>query len=272
MNNQKLATGAKKLASALKYPVCDSAAILGSGWSGVSNLLDFKTVIPYSEIPELGMPGVEGHIGKIGLADLEGKKILIFFGRRHWYEGAGWEPVAFPIRLCAELKIPSILLTNAAGGIRPDLQIGSLMLISDHINAMGANPLHGEHSQEWGPRFPCMTGIYNQSLSEQFEEAARRNGFSLSYGVYLAVSGPSYETPAEIKAFAKLGADAIGMSTVPEAILAHSAGIKVCAVSFISNRAAGYSDFPNHQEVIESAAKAAPSMAATLLDFWRQIK
>jgi purine-nucleoside phosphorylase len=199
-------------------------------------------------------------------------ELLIFEGRRHWYEGDGWNPIAFPIRLAASLGARIVILTNAAGGIRPAFRPGTLMVVDDHINAMGTNPLVGPHDVTWGPRFPDQSAVYDPRLRRQLHRTARRVGAPLAHGIYLAVSGPPYETPAEIAAFRSMGADAVGMSTVPEAILAHAAGLRVVAVSYISNPAAAASGAPlSHEALLARARTMQPRMTALLSAFIRDI-
>jgi len=195
-------------------------------------------------------------------------QLLIFEGRHHWYEDDGWTPIAFPIRLAVSLCVRIVILTNAAGGIRPGFRPGTLMVIDDHINAMAANPLVGSRDASWGPRFPDQTVVYDARLRQQLRQTARRIGQKLAHGIYMAVSGPTYETPAEIAAFRTLGADAVGMSTVPEAILAHAAGLRVVGVSYISNPAAAISTPAlSHEALLAHARKSQPRMTALLSAF-----
>jgi purine-nucleoside phosphorylase len=271
MNHERLAKGAARLAARLESARGCPAAILGSGWSSVVEELDWLEDIRYSEIPELGSPGVAGHSGRLLVAGVGEGRVLLFAGRRHWYEGAGWEPVAFPVRLCVELQSSSLLITNAAGGIRPELRAGSLMVIRDHINLMGDSPLAGPHSGVWGSRFPSMTGIYDAGLGALLTASAADAMVSVSTGVYAAVCGPCYETPAEMAALRSLGADAVGMSTVPEAMLAHAAGLKLCGVSCITNSAGGQGKGPTHDEVLAVAGRTASGLASTLKGYWRRL-
>lgn len=248
----------------------DLAIVLGSGWSDLVSRLDICRSIPYSRLPGLGRTSVKGHTGILHFLKQGQRRILIFQGRRHFYEGAGWEPVLMPVFISLALKIKYILLTNAAGGINPKLTPGSLMLIKDHINMMGGNPLIGPHNPTLGPRFPDQTEVYDKELNSLLELSAKSAGTRIHKGVYMAVSGPAYETPAEIKAYRTLGADAIGMSTVPEAMAAHSAGIRVCAISCIANSASGTSQI-THNEVIASTMKVIPAMTAIIDNFCRSL-
>ncbi len=248
----------------LRAPV---VIVLGSGWRDVTQGFGTLATLPYADLPGLGATQVAGHAGQLVRAECGGGEVLIFVGRRHWYEGVGWGPVALPVALACGLGAKAIVLTNSAGGVREGLLPGSLMVIDDHINAMGVNPLVGSHDPAWGPRFPDMSCVYDSDLRSRLDAAARRAAVPVTHGVYLAVSGPSYETPAEIRAFRKLGADAVGMSTVPEAILAHAAGLRVAGLSCITNAAAGLTESLSHREVLERAAAALPAMTAVLREF-----
>ncbi len=248
------------------------AVILGSGWSTVAEAFECSARLPYSRIPGLGAPGVKGHAGELAVVKCGSAQALFFMGRRHWYEGVGWEPIAIPVYVARQMGVRMLVLTNAAGGIREDLTPGSLMLLEDHINAMGTNPLVGPHSPDWGPRFPDQTRIYSPRLQDIFAATADTLSIQLSRGVYLAATGPTYETPAEIRAYGAVGADAVGMSTVPEAILGNAAGMEVAAVSCITNAAAGISAQPlSHTEVIEETRRTQPRMRDLLDGALRQI-
>ena len=199
-------------------------------------------------------------------------EILIFQGRRHYYEGMGWEPVSEPVRISKMLGVETLLLTNAAGGINEDFSSGDLMALTDHINLMPGNPLLGPHDSFLGPRFPDQTEVYDPILREKLLSAGNEHGISLKQGVYLALSGPAFETPAEIRAFGKLGADAVGMSTVPEAMTANAAGLRVAAISCISNLAAGISPSPlSHEEVSETASLAMPRMKEVTVAYFKTL-
>jgi purine-nucleoside phosphorylase len=242
--------------------------ILGSGWSDVAEAFEVISEISYEDIPGMGSPGVVGHAGRLRHCRVADRDILIFQGRRHWYEGKGWTPVALPVYAAIQAKVENILITNAAGGISEDLAPGDLMLITDHINLMNANPLIGEHNPVWGARFPDQSAIYNHDLQEEMQRAATASSTDLKSGIYIATSGPTYETPAEIRAYRTMGADAVGMSTVPEATLANAAGIKVAGLSCITNFAAGVSKTAlGHKEVIETTQKAMPIMTNLIKQF-----
>lgn len=251
-------------------PTC--GLICGSGWSDVVAAFRAKETIPYDQIPGLGLPGVAGHAGKLVWAVNKGHDTLIFQGRRHWYEGEGWTPVAIPIFLLKSMGVTNLVVTNAAGGIRKDLKPGDLMLLEDHINFIGNNALIGAHNKFWGPRFPDQSCVYDLGLRRVAEKAAKKARVNLKHGVYLAASGPAYETPAEIRAYRILGADAVGMSTVPEALLAHAAGLRVMGLSCITNFAAGITKEPLSHDEVTSATKAAmPRMKALLSEFWKEL-
>ncbi len=248
-----------------------AAAVLGSGWGAVIDDWTITDTVAFDQVPILGAAAVKGHAGAIHLADTGHGTCLVFQGRRHWYGGDSWEPVIFPAFLAHAMGAPTLLLTNAAGGIRDDLQPGDLMVIDDHINAMGDNPLRGPHRQELGPRFPDLTRLYRPRLREQLDAAAAEQSISLKHGVYVGVSGPSYETPAEVRAYAALGADAIGMSTVPEAILAGALGLSVAGLSCITNRAAAVdNDALSHDDVIDVTRAATPAMRALVRAFMQR--
>ena len=239
--------------------------ILGSGWSDIAAAFPILAEMPYENIPAMGAPGVSGHKGRLLLAQTGNATALIFQGRRHWYEGLGWTPVALPVYVAKCLGAQHVLLTNAAGGINPKLIPGDLMIITDHINGIGHNPLVGQHDTIWGPRFPDQSSVYTPQLRKTLLQSARTLGHSVHEGIYLATSGPIYETPAEIRMFRTLGADAVGMSTVPEALLASAAGLQVGAISCITNHAAGVTDAPlGHDEVLAATTRTMPVMKAIL--------
>lgn len=246
--------------------------ILGSGWSEVVDAFNVAAAIPYEQIPGLGKTGVVGHAGRLVLAESAGIETLIFQGRRHFYEGVGWTPIALPVFLLKSMGAKAVLVTNAAGGVREDLKPGTLMIIDDHINFLGANPLAGAHDPVWGPRFPDQSEVYHSTLRRLLALAGKARGETLPHGVYLADSGPTYESPAEIRAFRTLGADAVGMSTVPEALLANAAGLKVAGLSCITNLAAGISKQAlSHEEVTEATKHAMARMKGVVLAFWKEV-
>ena len=232
------------------------ALVLGSGLGAFADDIEDATSLPYTEIPGFARSTVEGHAGRLVLGKVEGMPVVAMQGRFHYYEGYTFDEVTFPIRVLGLLGIKSIILTNAAGGMSNGFTQGSLMVISDHLNLIGANPLHGPNDERFGPRFPDMTEVYDRDYQDIMIKEARRLGHELRRGVYAALSGPSYETPAEIRMLRALGADAVGMSTVPEAIVARHMGIKILGLSCITNLAAGILDTQiNHAEVIETGER-----------------
>jgi purine nucleoside phosphorylase I, inosine and guanosine-specific len=232
------------------------ALVLGSGLGAFADDLQDSQSLPYEEIPGFARSTVEGHAGRLVLGSIESVPVLAMQGRFHYYEGYSFEEVTFPIRTFGLLGIKSLVLTNAAGGINVGLDQGALMVINDHLNLMGVNPLRGPNDERFGPRFPDMSEVYARDYQEIAVEEARNMNLELRRGIYAALSGPSYETPAEIRLLRTLGADAVGMSTVPEAIVARQMGMKVLGLSCITNMAAGVLGEPiNHDEVVETGAR-----------------
>ncbi len=243
------------------------AVILGSGFGHVLAELEVETKIPYARLPGFPPVGVSGHAGELFLGRLGGTPIAVLSGRAHYYEGHPMERVTFAVRMLAEFGISDLLLTNAAGGLNRRFRASDFMVLTDHINFMGVNPLRGPALPN-RPRFVDLTEAYDGDLSALLHRAGKLAKLKLQRGVYLAVSGPSYETPAEIRAFARLGADAVGMSTVPEVIVARQCGLRVAALSCITNLAAGISRAPlSHQEVLETGERVKESGAALLKNF-----
>ena len=237
-----------------------AALVLGSGLGGFTEKLDsIVCEIPYSDIPGFPVSTVSGHAGKFIMGYVEGVPLICMSGRVHYYEGYAPEDVVLPLRVMHALGAEFLFLTNAAGGISSDLKPGSLVLLCDHISLFIPNPLIGENDPDEGERFPDMSEVYDPKLRELVEKAASEADVRLESGVYCQLSGPSYETPAEIRLLQRLGADVVGMSTVMEAITAHHAGMKVCAISFVSNMAAGINTHAlSHEEVKEAGIQAAP--------------
>lgn len=227
--------------------------ILGSGLGELADAIENAIVIDYSDIPNWGQSTVVGHAGKLVYGDLAGRKVIALQGRFHFYEGNAMEVVTFPVRVMKALGCEGIIVTNAAGGI--GYGPGTLMLITDHINMTGQNPLIGHNLDEFGPRFPDMSNAYTKAYQEVAHQVASDLGVALEEGVYLGVTGPCYETPAEIRTFKTLGAHAVGMSTVPEVIVAAHSGLKVLGISAITNFAAGFQSELNHEEVVEVTQK-----------------
>ncbi len=237
----------------------DIALVLGSGLGGFAENIEIETEIPYSDIPGFPVSTVPGHAGKFIFGYLDDKKIVCMKGRVHYYEGYDISDVVLPARLMYMLGAKILFLTNAAGGLGEGFRAGDLMLITDHVSLFAPNPLIGSNLDELGPRFPDMTNVYKKDLQDVIKAVAKENGIDLKEGTYAQCTGPSFESPAEIKLLGKLGVSAVGMSTVVEAIAANHAGMRVCGISCISNLAAGISGEPlSHEEVQEAADKAAP--------------
>lgn len=229
------------------------ALILGSGLGVLADEINDKIVIEYKDIPHFPMSTVAGHKGQLVAGTIEGKNVIAMQGRFHFYEGYSMKQVTFPVRVFKQLGIDSLIITNAAGGINKSFQPGDLMIITDHINNMGTNPLIGPNLDELGTRFPDMSQVYDKEYIELAVTSAHELKLNIKNGVYVGNTGPVYETPAEINMLRTLGADAVGMSTVPEAIVARHASIRVLGISCISNMAAGVLDQPlSHEEVIET--------------------
>ena len=227
------------------------AIVLGSGLGGFADDFDDAVVVPYEEIPGFARSTAQGHAGRLVIGKVDQVPIVAMQGRVHYYEGYSLEEVTFPIRTFKLLGIKTIILTNASGGINVELTQGTLMVISDHLNLMGDNPLRGINDERFGPRFPDMSTVYSPALQALVIEEARAMGVEVRRGIYAALSGPSYETPAEIHLLRNFGADAVGMSTVPEAIVARQMEMDVLGISCITNMAAGIGDEPiNHEEVM----------------------
>ncbi|HSK71068.1 MAG TPA: purine-nucleoside phosphorylase [Pyrinomonadaceae bacterium] len=254
------------------------ALVLGSGLGAFAEGLENPVKIPYEEIPHFARSTVQGHAGRLVLGEVEGVSVAVQQGRFHYYEGYDMQQVVFPIRVFGVLGIRNLILTNAAGSVQTSFKQGDLVLIRDHINLMGVNPLRGANDENFGVRFPDMTEVYDKKLQEivatEAEKMVREKIESgklkssklfLRRGVYCALSGPSYETPAEIRMMRLLGADVVGMSTVPEAIAARHQGMKVLAISCVTNFAAGITDdVIHHEEVMETGAKVADTFKELL--------
>lgn len=238
-----------------------TAVVLGSGLGAFADEIEDAVRIPYEDIPGFARSTVEGHAGQLVLGKVGGLNVAVQQGRFHFYEGYEMEQVIFPTRTFASLGVKNLILTNAAGSLNTDMTPGSLMVITDHLNLMGVNPLRGKNDDSFGPRFPDMTEVYDRELQQYTEEEAAAIAssgatFNLGRGVYCGLSGPTYETPAEIRMYRLLGADAVGMSTVPEAIAARHAGLRVLGISCITNLGAGLSgEIIHHAEVMETGER-----------------
>jgi purine-nucleoside phosphorylase len=241
------------------------SVVLGSGLGGFAGQLENPTVIPFAGIPHFPQSTVPGHSGRLLLGTLQGIPIAVMQGRVHAYEGYTPQQVTFPVRVLGRMGIKTLILTNAAGGIRETLHQGQLILLSDHINFTGYNPVSGPNDERFGPRFFDMSEAYSKKLRALAKEAANEEGFTLEEGVYLSLLGPSFETPAEIRAFRTLGADLVGMSTVQETIAARHMSLDVIGISCVTNMAAGIQSEPlSHQEVMETGKRVETTLAALL--------
>ena len=232
--------------------------ILGSGLGELAEDVENAIRIPYENIPNFPVSTVAGHAGQLVYGDLAGKKVLILQGRFHYYVGYDLYTVTYPVRIFKELGVETVIVTNAAGGINTSFQPGDLMIITDHLNLAGNNPLIGANLDAHGPRFVDLTETYSLRGQAILRQAAAKEGIHLQQGVYTWVTGPSYETPAEIRYMRTIGGDAVGMSTVPEAIVAKHCGMEVLGVSCITNLASGMQSSLNHEEVMEISAKVIP--------------
>ncbi|MGN7164622.1 purine-nucleoside phosphorylase [Paenibacillus cellulositrophicus] len=230
--------------------------ILGSGLGILADLIQDGISIAYEDIPHFPVSTVEGHAGELLLGTIEGRNVVLMKGRFHMYEGYGPEVTAFPVRVMKELGVKSLLVTNAAGGINTAFEPGDLMVLTDHLNLTGRNPLIGANDPALGVRFPDMSEAYSRRLRQLLKDTAASKNIPIREGVYAGLLGPTYETPAEIRMLRTLGADAVGMSTVSETIVARHAGLEVLGISCISNMAAGILDQPlSHEEVMETTER-----------------
>lgn len=245
--------------------------ILGSGLSGLADQIAGADIIPYAEIPHFPASTVAGHAGRLVIGELAGVTVCVMQGRFHYYEGYSMQQVTLPVRAMKRLGIDTLIATNAAGGLNPEFAVGDIMLIEDHINLVGmagVNPLRGPNLDDFGPRFPAANRIYTPRLGSLASEVAAEVNVPLQRGVYLQLSGPNFESPAEVRMLQRLGADAVGMSTAAEAMVAHHAGMEVLGLSTITNMAIGKLDAtgqPSHEEVMEAGKVIVPRLTALLL-------
>ncbi len=243
----------------------EAAVVLGSGLGDFAEKLADPIVIPYGDLPHWPASTVIGHSGRLVIGRVGGKRVAALAGRVHAYEGRDLSDIVFATRVMGRLGVKQLILTNAAGGVNTGFTSGGLMVIDDHINLQGANPLVGENDERLGPRFPDMTEVYSKRLRRIADEAATAAGVPVTHGVYAGLLGPSYETPAEIRYLRAIGADAVGMSTVPEAIAARHMGLEVLGISCISNMAAGVLPEPlNHADVLETTRRVRGAFMALL--------
>ncbi len=245
--------------------------ILGSGLGDFADGFE-SIIIPYNDIPGFEKSNVQGHKGQLVFAQINGKKVVMMQGRYHFYEGYSMQTVTFPVKVMKKLGVKTLIITNAAGAVTPEFNPGDLMLITDHINFMGTNPLIGKNDETLGTRFPDMSEVYSKELIQKAETIAQELNINYQKGVYAATTGPSYETPSEVKMFRMLGANAVGMSTAPEAIVANYCGLKILGISCLTNYAAGVSETTlNHQEVIDTANRVKESFKNLLSEILKSI-
>lgn len=239
----------------------DIAIILGTGLGELVNHIEIRKELSYKDIPNFPVSTVEGHSGKLIFGDLGGKYVMAMQGRFHYYEGYDMKQVTFPVRVMRQLGVDKLFVSNAAGGMNKEFEVGDVMVITDHINLFPENPLRGKNYEELGPRFPAMTEAYSGGLIRMADDIAREEGIRLMHGVYVGTAGPTFETPAEYEYFRVIGGDAVGMSTVPEVIVANHAGMTVFGVSVITDLGGkDVKEVPSHEEVQKAAIKAQPVM------------
>lgn len=257
----KIKETAEYIRGRVSTPIPTTAIILGTGLGALVDSIADKQYIPYNEIPNFPVSTVEGHSGNLIFGRLGDRPVMAMQGRFHFYEGYDMKTVTFPIRVMHELGIKTLFVSNAAGGMNPEFEIGDIMIITDHINLFPENPLRGKNYEELGPRFPAMTEAYDKKLVALADSIASEKNIRLMHGVYVGTPGPTFETPAEYEYFRIIGGDAVGMSTVPEVIVANHAGMKVFGVSVITDLGGKeIKDVPSHEEVQKAAIKAQPVM------------
>lgn len=246
--------------------------ILGTGLGGLAKEIDIEHSLNYSDIPNFPVSTVEGHAGRLIFGHLGGKKIIAMQGRFHFYEGYSLQDVTFPVRVLRQLGVRKLIVSNASGGLNPEYKVGDIMMLTDHINMFPGNPLIGPNLEELGPRFPDMSEAYNLHLRNLARKIALKNDISLEEGVYVGVAGPTFETPAEYKMFRVLGGDAVGMSTVPEVIVARHMNIDVFGISIVTDSGVpGEIVEISHEEVQEVAMKAEPKLSLIIRELIRQM-
>ena len=250
----------------------DVAVILGTGLGELVNHIEISHQLDYHDIPDFPVSTVEGHSGKLIFGTLGSKYIMAMQGRFHYYEGYDMKQVTFPVRVMKELGVETLFVSNAAGGMNKEFQVGDVMVITDHINLFPENPLRGKNYDELGPRFPAMTEAYNNALIHMADDIAKENNIRLMHGVYVGTSGPTFETPAEYEYFRVIGGDAVGMSTVPEVIVANHAGMRVFGLSVITDLGGkDVKEVPTHEEVQKAAIKAQPIMTNIIKEMLARI-
>ena len=265
----------EETASFIRAKVGDTpeiAIILGSGLGNLADHMDVSCEIDYHDIPNFPVSTVEGHAGKLIFGKLGGKYVMAMKGRFHYYEGYGMKQVTFPVRMMQKLGVKTLFVSNAAGGMNKEFRVGDVMVITDHINLFPENPLRGKNYPELGTRFPAMTEAYKKYLVKYADEIAESCGLRLMHGVYVGTTGPTFETPAEYEYFRVIGGDAVGMSTVPEVIVANHAGIDVFGVSVITDLGGKDIDYvPTHEEVQQAAETAAPVMVKLITEMLKKL-
>lgn len=250
----------------------ETGIILGTGLGQLVEHIDVVKEIPYAEIPEMPVSTVEGHSGKLIFGYLGGKYVMAMQGRFHYYEGYDMKQVTFPVRVMRQLGVGTLFVSNAAGGMNKDFKVGDIMIITDHINLFPENPLRGKNYEELGTRFPAMTEPYDLRLIEMADAIAAEKGIRVMHGVYVGTPGPTFETPAEYEYFRIIGGDAVGMSTVPEVIVAKHAGMRVFGVSVITDLGGkDIKEVPTHEEVQKAAVKAQPFMTEIMKEMVARI-
>ncbi len=250
----------------------DTGIILGTGLGQLVDHIDIVTELPYNEIPNMPVSTVEGHSGKLIFGYLGGKYIMAMQGRFHYYEGYDMKQVTFPVRVMRALGVETLFVSNAAGGMNKEFKVGDIMIITDHINLFPENPLRGKNYEELGTRFPAMTEAYSHELIRKADEIAAAKGIRVMHGVYVGTAGPTFETPAEYEFFRVIGGDAVGMSTVPEVIVANHAGMRVFGVSVITDLGGkDVTEVPTHEEVQKAAVKAQPYMTEIMKELVKSI-
>ena len=246
--------------------------ILGSGLGAIADQIEDAEFYNYNELPNFPISTVEGHAGRLVIGNFQGKQVVAMQGRFHFYEGYNMQEVTFPVRVMKLLGVEKLIVTNAAGAVNKDFTPGDLMLINDHINLSGSNPLFGKNLSEFGTRFPDMSNAYDKDLRNKIKEIAKNLNIELREGVYAMFTGPTYETPAEVRMARILGSDAVGMSTVPEVIVANHSGMKVMGISCMTNMAAGILEQPlNHEEVMETSERVRESFITLITNIIKEI-
>lgn len=261
----KINETAAYIKSKVQGPMPDTAIILGTGLGALVDYIEDKQLIPYTEIPNFPVSTVEGHSGNLIFGVLGGKRVIAMQGRFHYYEGYDMKQVTFPVRVFKALGVNTLFVSNAAGGMNKDFRVGDVMIITDHINLFPENPLRGKNYNELGPRFPAMTEPYSHELIKKADAIAAELGIRVKHGVYVGTPGPTFETPAEYEYFRIIGGDAVGMSTVPEVIVARHGDMRVFGVSVITDLGGkDITEVPSHDEVQLAAEKAQPSVVAIM--------